>query len=89
MSTRERLDLASMVDDIELKCEANGHQGFKPAVWVVRQVQCCQRKNVGLACDPCLQRYLSAPSATCANCRTTRPGCDWIASWEPINLPAV
>lgn len=89
MSTSERLDLADMVDNIELKCEANGHEGFRPAVWVVRQVECCQRKTVGLACDPCLQRYLASPGARCGDCGTSKkPARLWIHSYEPIDSPA-
>jgi hypothetical protein len=88
VSTRERLDLASMVDNIELSCEANRHAGFTPAAWVLRQTQCCQRKTVGLICDPCLTRFTQGPPARCGKCGTRKPACDWIASCEPINSPS-
>lgn len=89
MSTRERLDLESMVAGVAIACEANGHQGYTPAMWVVRQVRCCQRKTLGFACDECLQRHLARPRATCDACGTTKePARLWISSYEPINFPA-
>lgn len=76
------------LEDIEIPCEANRHEGPDPAAWIVRQVVCCPRvKPIGMICDPCLQHYLGleTPVRHDACGRVTTPGRHTILSFERID----
>jgi len=93
MSTREHLDLASVVgESIEIPCEISRHEGNEPAGWVLWTIQCCgERKHMGFICRACLDHYLTTENAVrCNFCDyLSSPARAWITRYEPINLPAI
>ena len=93
MSTRERLDFASVVgESIEIPCETRRHKGDAPAGWVLWTTKCCdQRVDRGFICRVCLDHFLTTENAVvCDICGDrTEPARNGIVRYEPINLPAV
>jgi hypothetical protein len=87
----ERLDITDIVGDLDLACEARRHptNNTDPATWVVWVVQCCTaRPPVGLACDDCLRRWLTANRpARCADCGHRDLPRRWVLAFERINKP--
>lgn len=80
-------DLGSIIGPIELSCEVRSHRGKEPAAWIVWQVVCCPASpSHGLACDPCLQRFLNSGKRTrCPRCGAVYPnGRAAIRRYEPL-----
>lgn len=89
MSIRERLDLASMVGDVDIACD------FKTCDHAARNAvhlyQCCPgRPAVFLTCQHCLyERLVEDSLLRCQyGCGFQGRARDWVIRWEPINLPA-
>lgn len=89
MTSQEHLDLAAMVEEVTVPCDAARHAGDQAATWVVWQRVCCdKRPEIGLLCTPCLHRYTqSARPVVCRDCGTRTPMARLvIVRYQPIDI---